>query len=154
MYINYLNKENFYNADNCKVEFDFKPLGIKDCAKYSDEEYTDMRNKYMVALVAANTTPNKADCFKKLKENIAESKKDQIDYENKIDEIYSFYTETHLEKIKNNKQKMEDLQTNIVASEQRLKDSKGNNYRNKVKLIIFIVAIIVFVLIELILIIV
>jgi hypothetical protein len=152
MYINYLNREHF---QTCDVDFNLdKKLGINECANYTDEEYTDMRNKYMGALVAANKAPNEAVCLKKLKDNINTSRDEQTKYNEKIDEIYSFYTETHLEKIKNNKQKMEDLRKNIVGSEQRLKDSKGNNYRNKVKLIIFIVAIIVFVLIELILIIV
>jgi hypothetical protein len=155
MYINYLNREHFDEHDDCNVDFDLK-LKIEDCVKYSDEDYRELRTKYLTALedkIKANP-----DCSvtlnDKLEENIAESEKDQLEYETKLDEEYEFYTEQQLEKIKNNKQKMKDLQINIVASEQRLSDSKGNNYRNKVKLIIFIVAIIVFVLIELILIIV
>jgi hypothetical protein len=149
MYINYLNKENFYSDDDCKVEFDFKPLEIKDCANYSNDDYKSLRTKYLEALDKNNT-----DCINKLKYNIEQSKQDQNKYNERIDEVYKYYTEKQLEKIKNNKQQMEDLQTNIIASEQRLSDSKKNNYRNKIKLIIFIVAIMVFVLIELILIIV
>jgi hypothetical protein len=149
MYINYLNKENFYSADDCTVDFGFKPLDIKDCANYSDQDYSNMRKAYLDAL-----DNDKQACINKLKYNIEQSKQDQNKYNERIDEVYKYYTEKQLEKIKNNKQQMEDLQTNIIASEQRLSDSKKNNYRNKIKLIIFIVAIIVFVLIELILIIV
>lgn len=157
MYINYLNKETFYGADNCNVNFDFKPLDIEDCANYSDQDYTEMRDKYLEALNNAYSDAldnDKPNCLIKLKENIKESLDEQKSYEAKIDNEYNFYTEKELEKIKNNKQKMNDLQTNIIASEQRLSDSKKNNYRNKIKLIIFIIAIIVFILIEFILIIV
>ena len=77
----------------------------------------------------------------------------QENYNTEIDDELKGVTHEQKTLIEN-KKKMEELHTNIVASEQRLSDSKKNNYRNKVKLIIFIVAIIVFVLIELILIIV
>ena len=71
-------------------------------------------------------------------------------YEDEINEELKDVTADQ-QKIIENRQKMADLQSNIVATEQRLSDSEKNNYRNKVKLIIFIVAIIVFIIIELIL---
>ena len=156
MYINYLNREHFTDHEDCKVNFDFKQLNIEDCANYSDQDYTEMRKAYLTAL--ETTINKKSTCMiqltTELQKNIDTSKAEQKSYQAKIDNEYKLYTEKELEKIKNNKQKMNDLQTNIIASEQRLSDSKKNNYRNKIKLIIFIVAITVFVLIELILIIV
>ena len=141
MYINYLNKELFYSShaggtsggtSDCNIVFDPEPIG--SCANYSNTEYTKMREDYWAKIEDKyDDSACQADIIQKIKDNNKESLAMQ---------------KTLIE----NKKKMEELQTNIVASEQRLSDSKKNNYRNKVKLIIFIVAIIVFVLIELILI--
>ena len=156
MYINYLNKELFYagqdETDECKIVFDPEPIG--SCGNYSNKEYTQMREDYWAKIEDKYAdSACQADIIQKIKDNNAESLAMQENYNTEIDDELKGVTheqKTLIEK----KKKMEELHTNIVASEQRLSDSKKNNYRNKVKLIIFIVAIIVFVLIELILIIV
>ena len=163
MYINYLNKELFYAGHDgvtsgvtggCVIDFNPEPIG--SCANYSNTEYKAMRDNYWTAI---KTTYDRSDkiCKEKLKkkieDNISTSKTEQSTYNTKIDN--ELIDVTHEQKILiENKKKMEELQTNIIASEQRLSDGKKHNYRNRVKLIIFIIAIIVFVLIELILIIV
>ena len=158
MYINYLNKELFYagqdETDECKIVFDPEPIG--SCANYSNKEYKDMRDKYWLAISKKYKTSNKKckeELIDQININNEKSLAIQENYNNEIDEELKGVTHEQKTLIEN-KKKMEELQTNIVASKQRLSDSKKNNYRNKVKLIIFIVAIIVFVLIELILIIV
>jgi hypothetical protein len=158
MYINYLNKELFYagqdGTDECNIVFNPEPIG--SCANYSNKEYTQMRNDYWEAIYniyIKGTEVCKEELIKKININNAESLRIQDNYNNEIDNELKDVTHEQKTLIEN-KKKMEELHTNIVASEQRLSDSKKNNYRNKVKLIIFIVAIIVFVLIELILIIV
>ena len=161
MYINYLNKELFYGASSasgvtnaCNIDFDPDPIG--SCAKYSNEEYTEMRKEYWKSIETkyknSDTSDDcKTELKKKIEDNIKQSSNDAERYNNEINKELEHVTDDQLMLIKN-KKKMEELQTNIIASEQRLSDSKKHNYRNKVKLIIFIIAIIVFVLIELILI--
>jgi hypothetical protein len=157
MYINYLNKELFYASNDgtgdCNIVFNPEPIG--SCGNYSNKEYTDMRNDYWEAIKTKynSDTKCKAELITKIKTNNIKSLAIQDEYNTEIDDELEGVTHEQKTLIEN-KKKMEELQTNIVASEQRLSDSKKNNYRNKVKLIIFIVAIIVFVLIELILIIV
>jgi hypothetical protein len=153
MYINYLNKENFNDHDDsCNIEFN--PSTIDSCGKYSNEEYKTMRDDYWKAVVDASLD---TDCVNKLVVKIQQNNElsqTQIKkYNTDIDtELLDVTAEQ--KKIIDNKQKMDDLESNIVYSKQRLSDSNKNNYRNNIKLIIFIVVILVFVLIELILIIV
>ena len=154
MYINYLNKEHFTDPVLPDCNIDFAPLTIDSCDKYSNEEYKKMRDDYWKAVVAKADTIN---CIQllvdKIKDNNVSSQAQIKKYNADIDtELVDVTAEQ--KKIIDNKQKMEELESNIVYSEQRLSDSNKNNYRNKIKLIIFIVVILVFVLIQLILIIV
>ena len=154
MYINYLNKEHFTDLVSPDCNIDFDPLTIDSCDKYSNEEYKKMRDDYWKAVVAKADTIN---CIQllvdKIKDNNVSSQAQIKKYNADIDtELVDVTAEQ--KKIIDNKQKMEELESNIVYSEQRLSDSNKNNYRNKIKLIIFIVVILVFVLIQLILIIV
>jgi len=154
MYINYLNKEHFTDPVLPDCNIDFAPLTIDSCDKYSNEEYKKMRDDYWKAVVAKADTIN---CIQllvdKIKDNNVSSQTQIKKYNADIDtELVDVTAEQ--KKIIDNKQKMEELESNIVYSEQRLSDSNKNNYRNKIKLIIFIVVILVFVLIQLILIIV
>ena len=160
MYINYLNKEFFYGEHdasgdaNCKIDFNPAPIG--SCANYSNTGYKELRDKYWEA-TSEKYKDASADCkeelIEKIKTNNNKSLAKQEEYNSEIDKELTNVTDEQRILIEN-KKKMEELQTNIIASEQRLADGKKHNYRNKIKLIIFIVAIIVFVLIELILIIV
>ena len=154
MYINYLNKELFYSShdgtSDCNIVFNPDPIG--SCGNYSNKEYTDLRNDYWAKIKDKYAdSACQADIIQKIKTNNKKSLAIQENYNNEIDDELKDVTHEQKTLIEN-KKKMEELQTNIISSEQRLSDSKKNNYRNKVKLIIFIVAIIVFVLIELILI--
>jgi len=156
MYINYLNKELFYSshpggASGCDIDFNPDPIG--SCANYSNTEYTTLRNDYWGEIEKKYAdSACKEELIQKIKANNEASLKIQEEYNNLIDTELEGVTDEQKRLILN-KKKMEDLQTNIIASEQRLSDGKKHNYRNRVKLIIFIIAIIVFVLIELILII-
>jgi hypothetical protein len=156
MYINYLNKENFENVeDGCNIEFNPAPIG--SCEQYSNEEYKKMREDYWKAVVASEkleeSNCDEDDLVAKIQGNNDLSQTQLNKYNTDIDAELEDVT-AEQKKIIDNKQKMDELESNIVYSKQRLSDSNKNNYRNKIKLIIFIVVILVFVLIELILIIV
>ena len=156
MYINYLNKEHFTDPVLPDCNIDFAPLTIDSCDKYSNEEYKKMRDDYWKAVVTTKELDSDY-CIQSLVDKIKENNTTsqiQIDKYNADIDTELVDVTAEQKKIIDNKQKMEELESNIVYSEQRLSDSNKNNYRNKIKLIIFIVVILVFVLIQLILIIV
>jgi len=154
------NANNTYPVDPCDIDVaDMigEPLTIDDCKKYSNKDYKKLRDDYLgkITEIIENDKSDKTlSCLKnKITENNKESEAKIKEYEETINEELKDVTADQ-QKIIENRQKMTDLQSNIVATEQRLSDSGKNNYRNKVKLIVFIVSIIVFIIIELILIIV
>lgn len=178
MYINYFQREMFDNhntvpiettsananntepVDPCNIDVADMigvPLTIDDCKKYSEIDYKELRDAYwenITNIIQKDNSGETLTCLtQQLEKNYEESEQKIKEYEDEINSQLKDVT-AEQQKIIENRQKMKDLQSNIVATEQRLSDSEKNNYRNKVKLIIFIVAIIVFIIIELILIIV
>jgi len=153
MYINYF-KERFdsHGDTTCDVG-DLDDSGVIDgCEKKSKEAYAILRQKYIDALLTHLDDDNKYECvIDKLKENLDKTREKIIEYEDESGKI-SKEMHTNISKLESNKALYEEIQDDILMTEQRLTESESLDYINKVKLYVYIGVIVVILIIQLVLI--
>jgi len=158
MYINYF-KERFNSHDTtCDVgDLDDKGV-IEGCEKKSKEAYAILRERYINKLLThleenkSDTLTDKNKCvLDKLKHNLEKTQNKIDEYNNKSDTISDEMNE-NISKLESNKALYEEIQDDILMTEQRLTESESLDYINKVKLYVYIGVIVVILIIQLVLI--
>jgi hypothetical protein len=151
MYINYFKERFDSHGDTCSVVLD--DTGVIDgCEKKSKEAYAILRQKYIDKLLIHLGDDTKYECvIDKLKENLDKTHEKIIEYEDESGKI-SKEMHTNISKLESNKALYEEIQDDILMTEQRLTESESLDYINKVKLYVYIGVIVVILIIQLVLI--
>lgn len=152
MYINYF-KERFDTdtSNTCDIG-DLDKGVIEGCEQKSKEAYSTLREKYIDKLLTHLDDDTKYDCvIKKIKENLDKTNEKITKYEDES-EVISTEMHTNISKLESNKALYEEIQDDILMTEQRLTESESLDYINKVKLYVYIGVIVVILIIQLVLI--
>ena len=157
MYINYF-KERFDadTSNTCNVE-DLDDTGvIEGCEKKSKEAYSKLRANYIDKLLfhldgTDSLTDTNTCVIDKLKHNLEKKQEKINEYNNQSDTITDEMNKS-ISKLEENKELYENIQDDILMTEQRLTESESLDYINKVKLYIYIGVIVVILIIQLVLI--
>jgi hypothetical protein len=141
-----------FNNHNCGINFDNGDITTKECKQYSDESYQKLRNDYLESIFTKFITSdesNKECLIHLLADNINTSnyeletmENDSTEFEDKINQSFDLDSNINLD----------ELENNVLLSEQRIKETDELLYINNIKYYAIIVSLIIILIIEVILI--
>ena len=141
-----------FNNHNCGINFVPGDITTKECPQYSNESYQKLRNEYLEAILTKFITSdesNKECLIHLLADNINTSnyeletmENDSTEFEDKINQSSDLDSNINLD----------ELENNVLLSEQRIKETDELLYINNIKYYGIIVSLIIILIIELILI--
>ena len=139
--------------DNCGISFDTGDITTKECKQYSDESYKTLRNNYLDQILEKfldSSDDNKKCIIDLLNKNIQTSNNElevMVDESNEYESTMNASIESLASNID-----LDELENNVLLSEQRIKETDELLYINNIKYYAIIVSLIIILIIELILI--
>jgi hypothetical protein len=139
--------------DNCGISFDTGDITTKECKQYSDESYKTLRNNYLDQILEKfldSSDDNKKCIIDLLNKNIQTSNNElevMVDESNEYESTMNASIESLASNID-----LDELENNVLLSEQRIKETDELLYINNIKYYGIIVSLIIILIIELILI--
>ena len=140
-------------TDNCGISYDQRDITTKECTQYSDESYKKLRNEYLESIITKfldSDDVNKTCIIGLLSRNINTSKNELDTMESKTIEYENDINKT-IETLNSNIN-FDELENNVLLTEQRIKETDELLYINNIKYYAIIVSLIIILIIELILI--
>ena len=139
--------------DNCGISVVTGDITTKECKQYSDDSYKTLRNNYLDTILEKfidSDALNKECIIELLKKNIQTSNYELEGMVNESNEYESTMNES-IESLASNID-LDELENNVLLSEQRIKETDELLYINNIKYYGIIVSLIIILIIELILI--
>ena len=142
-----------FDNHNCGINFAPGDITTKECKQYSDESYQKLRNDYLEAIFTKflnSDESNKKCLINLLSENINISNYELETMDSKSNNFDDKINQSFADLDSNID--LDELENNLLLSEQRIKETDELLYINNIKYYAIIVSLIIILIIEVILI--